>query len=110
MSSSPLARSLEDDWREAIDRVARAHRWPTTAEPAQLGALVRALSDAYNAPVPPPGRAVASSAPALAARLGFSFARDVPKAAAAVRELVASGELGGVGEQAGERPLRLLDL
>jgi ribosomal protein RSM22 (predicted rRNA methylase) len=95
MPSHLLARSLEDDWRESIDRVARAHRWPTTAEPAQLGALVRALSDAYNAPVPPPGRAVASSGPALAARLGFSFARDVPKAAAAVRELVAARELGG---------------
>jgi hypothetical protein len=90
-----LARQLEDDWRPSLERIARAHKWPTSAEPAQLGALVRALSDAYNAPVPPPGRAVASSGPALAARLGFSFARDVPKAAAAVRELVASGEIPG---------------
>jgi SAM-dependent methyltransferase len=99
-----LARPLDDDWRESIDRIARAHRWPTTAEPAQLGALVRALSDAYNAPIPPPGRAVASSGAALAARLGFSFARDVPKAAAAVRELVASGELSG------RSTIRVLDI
>src|ERR1700733_1446779 len=104
-SYAALVRPLDEDWRASLDRVARAHRWPTTVEPAQLGALVRALSDAYNATTPPPGRAVASSGPALAARLGFSFARDVPKAAAAARELVASGELGG----AGEGPLRVLD-
>src|ERR1700761_6821285 len=91
--SLALVRALEVVWRAAIDGVARAHKWPTSAEPAALGALVRALSDAYNAPTPPPGRAVASSGPALAARLGFSFARDVPKAAAAVRELVLAGEL-----------------
>src|SRR5271157_562498 len=79
-----LGRPLEDDWRVSLERVARARRWPTAAEPAQLGALVRALSDAYNAPNAAPGRAVASSAPALVARLGFSFPRDVPKSAAAV--------------------------
>jgi ribosomal protein RSM22 (predicted rRNA methylase) len=100
-----LARPLDEDWRAAIDSIARAHRWPTSGEPAQLGALVRALSDAYNAPSVPLGRAVASSGAALAARLGFSFARDVPKAAAAVRELVASGELGAKAE-----PIRTLDL
>ena len=49
-----LVRPLDEDWRASIDRIARVHRWPTTAEPAQLGALVRALSDAYNAPTPPP--------------------------------------------------------
>jgi ribosomal protein RSM22 (predicted rRNA methylase) len=85
-----LAPPLEDDWRAAIDAVARARQWPTSDAPAQLGALVRALSDAYNAPAAGHTRAVASSAPALAARLGFSFARDVPKSAAAVRELVCS--------------------
>jgi ribosomal protein RSM22 (predicted rRNA methylase) len=106
--SSTYAVPLGEDWRAALDQVARAHRWPTTAEPAQLGALVRALSDAYNAPTPPPGRAVASSGPALAARLGFSFARDVPKAAGAVRELVAAGELGA-GRGASE-PIRTLDV
>lgn len=88
-----LARPLEDDWRASLEAVARAHGWPSAAEPARLGALVRALSEAYNAAAMP-GRAVAASAPAIAARLGFSFARDVPKAAAAVRELVGAGELG----------------
>ncbi len=107
LHATALARPLEDDWRGALDRVARAHKWPTTGEPAQLGALVRALSDAYNAPnALPLGRAVAASGPALAARLGFSFARDVPKAAAAVRELVGSGELGG----ANAKPIRVLDI
>jgi hypothetical protein len=102
-----LVRALEDDWRASIARVARAHRWPTSEEPAQLGALVRALSDAYNAPLAPVGlgRAIASSGAAIGARLGFSFARDVPKAAAAVRELVASGELGRGGGT-----LRVLDV
>ena len=102
-----LARPLDENWRASIESVARAHRWPTSAEPAQLGALVRALSDAYNAPNVPLGRAIASSGAALAARLGFSFARDVPKAAAAVRELVASGELGGNGRA---EPIRTLDI
>jgi ribosomal protein RSM22 (predicted rRNA methylase) len=101
-----LALPLDDAWRASIEAVARAHRWPSAAEPVQLGALVRALSDAYNAPNAGPGRAVASSAPARAARLGFSFARDVPKAAAAVRELVLSGELAARGERA----LRVLDV
>src|SRR5437764_700976 len=95
---SPLAAALvhplEDDWRASIDAIARVRKWPTSETPAQLGALVRALSDAYNAaPKSSAGRAVASSAPALAARLGFSFARDVPKSAAAARELVASGAI-----------------
>jgi ribosomal protein RSM22 (predicted rRNA methylase) len=106
--AAALARPLEEDWRASIDRVARAHKWPTSAEPAQLGALVRALSDAYNAPnALPLGRAVAASGPALAARLGFSFARDVPKAAAAVRELVAGRQIN----LAGAPPrLRVLDI
>ena len=39
-----------------------------------------------------------------AARLGFSFARDVPKGAASVRELVATGTLRL------DRPLRVLDV
>jgi SAM-dependent methyltransferase len=111
----PLVRPLEDDWRETIDAIARARRWPTSETPAQLGALVRALSDAYNAT---PGnvavaaglsRAIASSGPALAARLGFSFARDVPKCAGAARELIASRALAGlIGE--GRAPLRVLDV
>lgn len=100
-----LAPPLEDDWKATLEAVAKAHRWASTVEPAELGTIVRALSDAYNAPNLTPGRAVASSAPALAARLGFSFPRDVPKAGAAVRELVASGELG-----VKTTTLRVLDL
>ena len=99
-----LARALEDDWRAPIVEVARARGWPTLTDPARLGTLVRALSDAYNAQQGAPGRPVPSSVPLLAARLGFSFARDVPKAAAAVRELVLAGELGERGE------LRVLDV
>jgi predicted methyltransferase len=98
-----IARALEDDWRASLEAVARTHGWPSAAEPARLGALVRALSEAYNAAATP-GRAVAASAPAIAARLGFSFARDVPKAAAAVRELVGAGELGA------RSTLRVLDV
>ncbi len=101
-----LARALEEDWRTSIVGVARARGWPTLDEPARLGSLVRALSEAYNATagMRATGRAVASSGPSIAARLGFSFARDVPKAAAAVRELVAAGEIGQRGQ------LRVLDV
>jgi hypothetical protein len=92
---------LEDDWRDAIDAVAAARGWPTTRDVATLGKCVSALSAAYN----DPARARASAREAGAARLGFSFARDVPKGAGAVRELVATGTLrlnGGT--------LRVLDL
>jgi hypothetical protein len=82
-----LVRPLEDDWRASIDGVARARGWPTTREPAKLGKLVAELSAAYN----DPRRASATMRAAGAARLGFFFARDVPKAAGAVRELVACG-------------------
>jgi hypothetical protein len=101
-----LALPLEDDWRASLIEVAERRGWPTLTEPARLGSLVRALSEAYNAigGMRSPGRAVASSGPSIAARLGFSFARDVPKAAAAVRELVAAGELGQGGK------MRVLDV
>jgi SAM-dependent methyltransferase len=95
-----LVQSLESDWRDVLDGIARARGWPTTHEPAKLGARVRALSDAYNDAT----RARAAARDAGAARLGFSFARDVPKGAAAVRELVATGSL-----RASER-LRVLDV
>ena len=95
--------SLGGEWREAIHGVARARGWPTSEDPAKLGALVRALSDAYN---DVPGKSVATSAQAMAARLGFSFARDVPKCEEAVRELVATGLL----RPRLDRPLRVLDV
>lgn len=100
MLGRDLVRSLEDDWRDALDGVARARGWPTTRDVAALGARVAALSAAYN----DPGRASAAMRDAGAARLGFSFARDVPKGAAAVRELVATGALSVDGG------LRVLDV
>jgi hypothetical protein len=81
--------------------VASARAWATSRDPNRLGAAVAALSAAYN----DPERARAAVREAGAARLGFSFARDVPKGAAAVRELVATGVL-----ELGEAPLRVLDL
>ena len=93
---------LEDDWREAIDAVANARSWPGSRDVARLGAAVARLSAAYN----DPARASARARDSGAARLGFSFARDVPKGAAAVRELVACGAL----ETGGSEPLRVLDL
>jgi SAM-dependent methyltransferase len=95
-----LVRPLEDDWRDAIDNVARRRRWPTSHDVGRLGASVAALSEAYNDPT----RARATIGDAGAGRLGFGFARDVPKGAAAVRELVATGALRLDGR------LRVLDI
>jgi SAM-dependent methyltransferase len=84
-----LVRPLEDEWRDVLDAVARRRGWPTSHDVARLGSCVAALSEAYNDPT----RARATMGDAGAGRLGFAFARDVPKAAAAVRELVAGGAL-----------------
>jgi hypothetical protein len=104
MLGLPLVHALEDDWRETLDAVARRHGWPSTTDVARLAAQVADLSRAYN----DPARARATMREAGAARLGFSFARDVPKTAAAVRELVATGrlKLGPPGPEL----LRVLDL
>jgi SAM-dependent methyltransferase len=101
MLGRDLVRPLEDDWRDTLDAVARARGWPTTHDASALAARVAALSAAYN----DPARARAAVRDAGAARLGFSFARDVPKGAAAVRELVATGALALRGA-----PLRVLDV
>jgi SAM-dependent methyltransferase len=96
-----LVHPLEDAWRDHLHAIASKHRWPSAADVPKLAPWLRALSEHYNL----------SSAPGpdtkerLAARLGFSFARDVPKGAAAVRELVALGNIA-----AGDEPLRVLDL
>jgi SAM-dependent methyltransferase len=95
-----LVRPLEDDWRDVLDAVARSRSWPTTRDVSRLAARVVDLSAAYN----DPARARAAVRDAGCARLGFSFARDVPKGAAAVRELVAAGALPRHGT------LRVLDL
>jgi len=99
---SPFVQPLEGPYRALLDEVARRRGWPTSAEPARLGVLVRELSRAYNEPRCAPER----TPEALAARLLFSFPRDVPKGAGAVRELVASGGLSF----ATRRALRVLDL
>ncbi len=98
-----IAKSLEDDWRETLDAIAQRRGWPTTNDPARLGAKVALLSAAYNDRTP--SDVQASSSDALAARLLFSFPRDVPKGAAAVRELIATGALSIPTD----RPLRVLD-
>jgi precorrin-6B methylase 2 len=95
-----LVRPLEDDWRVALDAVARRCGWPTSHDVARLAARVAELSEAYN----DPSRARASMGKAGAGRLGFAFARDVPKAAAAVRELLATQTLRL------DAPLRVLDV
>jgi SAM-dependent methyltransferase len=98
-----LVRALEEDWRDVLDSVARRRGWPTTRDVARLSRCVSGLSAAYN----DPARARAAMRDAGPARLGFAFPRDVPKSAAAVRELVATGRLRV--ERGGE-PLRILDI
>jgi ribosomal protein RSM22 (predicted rRNA methylase) len=105
MAYGELVRPLEDDWRDVLDGVARARSWPTSHDVARLGAAVAALSAAYN----DPSRARAQVRDAGAARLGFAFARDVPKGAAAVRELVATGALQRRLDRP-DRRLRVLDI
>lgn len=95
-----LARPLEEDWRDTLDAVAQARGWPTGRDVTKLAARVVELSAAYN----DPARARAAVRDAGAARLGFSFPRDVPKGAAAVRELVAASALRL------DRTMRVLDL
>jgi SAM-dependent methyltransferase len=102
MLGRKLVRPLEDDWQETLGSVARSRGWPTSHEVARLAERVAELSAAYN----DPARARAAAHQAGAARLGFSFPRDVPKGAAAVRELVATGTLTCKPG----RPLRLLDV
>lgn len=100
---TPLVRPLEDRWQGVLDAVLAARRAPKTADVARLAPRVAELSRAYNA-----GKAGEADAPVLPleARIAFSFARDVPKGAGAVRELVASGAL----RVPDDRPLRVLDL
>jgi SAM-dependent methyltransferase len=95
---SPLA--LEDAFAEVLVDVARAHGLPALTDTKRVAPLLARLSDAYNSGEAQRARDL------LAARLAFSFARDVPKADGAVRELTAVGAL-----RAPEgRALRVLDL
>ena len=105
MSDAPsLVRPLEPRWQAVLDAVLRPMRRPelSTKDVARLAPEVKALSLAYNS-----GQAEGRRTKLpLEARIAFSFPRDVPKGAAAVRELVASGAL----TIPKDRPLRVLDL
>ena len=98
-----LVRPLEDAFQDVVDAVLRKRGYPTTAEVGKLASRVAELSEAYNA-----GRAGDGSRARLPleARIAFSFARDVPKGAGAVRELVRAGALAVPPD----RPLRFVDL
>jgi ribosomal protein RSM22 (predicted rRNA methylase) len=100
-----LVQPLELAWAPVIDRVlAGVGPAPavTLSDVGRLGRRIAELSAAYNE-----GRAEgARTKLPLDARLAFSFPRDVPKGAGAVRELVASGAI----QLRPDRPLSVLDL
>jgi ribosomal protein RSM22 (predicted rRNA methylase) len=97
-------RPLEDGWQDVIDAVLRRHRAPPTSNVVALAPKLVALSRAYNAGIP--GGDVHVPVP-LDARIAFSFARDVPKGAGAVRELVEAGLLAFSKDR---DSLRIVDL
>lgn len=98
----PFLEPLGLDWRDTLDGIAKERRFPTSGEVSKLAPLVARLSALYNdRSARAPG---ADDAGALAARLLFSFPRDVNKGAGAVRELVAAGLLPQEG------PIRVLDI
>ena len=96
-------RALEHEWQEVIDAVLKGRGAPVTSEITKLAPRLVELSQAYNAGLAGDG---ARAAVPLDARIAFSFARDVPKGAAAVRELVQTGALS----LPPDRPLRIVDL
>lgn len=102
--ASPIPRGLgplADDFRAVLDEVLIARGAGAIAETAKLGPKVAEVSRLYNA-----GLAGSLQRAPLEGRIAFSFARDVPKGAAAVRELVQAGLL----DPTHARPLRVLDL
>jgi len=101
-----LVRPLSNAWQPVIDAVLRQQGFASTRDVARLSPSLVALSQRYN--MAQAGHHVSDPVP-LDARLAFSFARDVPKASAAVRELVAAGLLARAqGPQ--KRPVRIADL
>lgn len=99
-----LVQALEAPWQEVLDSVLRSMvgAGSTIRDVTRLAPKVAALSRAYNAAQ---AEGLRTTLP-LDARIAFSFPRDVPKGAGAVRELVASGLL----TVPQDRPLRVLDL
>ena len=103
MRGSDLVRPLEGAFQDVVDAVLRKRGAPTTGEVAKLAPRIAELSQAYNGGLAGDGSRVRVP---LEARLAFSFARDVPKGAGAVRELVRTGAL----VVPADRPLRIVDL
>jgi ribosomal protein RSM22 (predicted rRNA methylase) len=102
-----LSRPLESEWQLALDAVLSARFGLSTSKPADIAKLipkVEELSRAYNL-----ARAEGEQSKLpLEARIAFSFPRDVPKGAAAVRELLAFDALPPVRES--NDSLRVIDL
>jgi ribosomal protein RSM22 (predicted rRNA methylase) len=86
-----------------IDAVLRRHGAPGTREVAKLTPRLVELSQAYNKALAGDGARVKVP---LDARIAFSFARDVPKGAGAVRELVRAGAL----KMRPDHTLRMVDV
>src|SRR5688500_10882299 len=98
MSPHDLVRPLEGEWQAVLDGVLAKMGAPRTSDVARLAPKLAELSRAYNE-----GAAGADKKPVpLEARVAFSFARDVPKGAAAVRELASADLLAP--------PLRIIDV
>lgn len=92
---------LADDFEAVLDEVLRGRGTGPIADVAKMGPTVAEVSRVYNA-----GLAGSLHRAPLDGRIAFSFARDVPKGAAAVRELVQAGLI----DPSETRPLRVLDL
>jgi ribosomal protein RSM22 (predicted rRNA methylase) len=97
--ASLIVAPLEPPWQGTLDRVLAPL---STRDVARLAPRLAALSQAYNAGLAEGKR---TKLP-LEARVAFSFPRDVPKGAAAVRELIETGAL----VIPNDRALRVLDL
>lgn len=105
-SAPTPVRPLEPEWKTVLDRVLRPLGYAID-DVSRLGPRVAELSRAYNE-----GSAEGKKTKLpLEARIAFSFPRDVPKGAAAMRELIREGTLSRPydGEMS-SRPLRILDL
>lgn len=100
--SGAVARRAVDSNQAARRSHREAKPRPSTKDVAWLAPKVEELSRAYNAGIAEGAR---TKLP-LEARIAFSFPRDVPKGAAAVRELIASRAL----LLPTNRPLRVVDL
>lgn len=101
MTVSPVPVALSEDLRAVLDEVLRARGAPPLSDLGRLGPKVAEVSRLYNA-----GLVGSATRAPIEGRIAFSFARDVPKGAGAVRELVQAGLLAA--NEA--RPLRVVDL